>query len=86
MTAAAEFPPGTVADITAWDDDDRTIQVTYRAATVLGVTGRNGAWLTIRTTGAEMTDAETGEVLGVLPAVPELNVPLAGIFQVEEAS
>lgn len=83
----ARLLSGAIADITAWHDDDRTILVTYRAATVLGTVGRdNYSWLTIATAGAEMTDAETGEVLGDRPAEPELNVPFTGICRVEEAS
>lgn len=82
----AQLFAGTVADITAWDDDDRTVKVTYRAATVIGITGRAGAWLTIRTSGAEMTDAATGEVLGVRAAEPEWNIPFADICRVEEAT
>ena len=81
----AQLPVGTTADITAWDDDDRTVKVTYRAATVTGTAGRAGAWLTIRTAGAEMTDAETGEVLGTRPAEPEWNVAFSDIFRVERS-
>jgi hypothetical protein len=75
---------GATVDITAWDDDDRTVKVTYPAATVSGI--RAGTWLTIRTAGAEMTDADTGEVLGVRTAEPEWNVPFSDICRVGAAS
>ena len=79
---------GTTVTITAWDDDDRTREITYRDATVLGVTGPGSyPWVTISAPdGAVLNDADTGEVVGALPPVAELNVPVASISRVGRAS
>ena len=79
-TADAVLLIGAVADITAWDDDERETQVTYQAATITGV--RAGSWLTITTTGAVLADAGTGEVLGVRQAEPDENIPFADITSI----
>lgn len=81
-TADAVLLIGAVADITAWDDDDRTILITYQAATVLGVTGRHRAWLTIRSAGAVRHDAATGEMLDVSQPEPEWNIPFTDITSI----
>jgi hypothetical protein len=73
---------GGTADITAWDDDDRTIEVTYRAAAVTAASGPDSGWLTITTAGAVLIDVDADEVLGVRPPERGLNVRFADICRV----
>ena len=80
--AVREMPAGTVADITVWDDDERTRQAIYRGATVLGVCDWGSTWLSIRTAGTVITDPGTGDVLGARRRATEENIPFADITEI----
>lgn len=84
FTAAdAQMLTGAVADITVWDDDERTRQATYPGATVLGVCDwGSSTWLSIRTAGTVITNPDTGDVLGVRPPTSEENIPFAAITEI----
>ena len=77
----AEALIGTDADITEWDGDEGERKITYPGATIIGIIEKHPC-LYIRTRGAVVTDAETGEVLTVQAAQAEWHVSFFGICEI----
>ena len=63
--ADAQALAGKTADITEWDDDELERKVTYPGARITGIIVLSTPCLVIETAGAVITDAETGERLGI---------------------
>ena len=78
----AEALAGATADITEWADDELESKVTYRAARITGISGSPSPHLILATTGAQITDARTGSVLGTRPAETEWHVMFTWICEV----
>lgn len=81
--ADAHALAGKTADITEWDDDELETKVTYPGARVTAIIDRISPCLVIETAGAVVTDARTGEGLGIRPPEPELHVLLTWVCEVD---